>query len=219
MNDAAAGGPPGRSAGGAGDGDGDGVGLVVVMGVSGAGKTTVGERLAERLGLPFADADDFHPPENIAKMSRGEPLDDADRAPWLAAMAEWLSAHDAHHGHGSPARDGATARDGGTGGDGGRGGVLVSSALKHRYRDRLRKGAPRLFFLHLTGSEELIAERLRGRSGHFMPPSLLRSQFEALEPLREDEQGAEVSVDGSPGQTLTRALAALGSAEDGRLSG
>ncbi|MFG3260089.1 gluconokinase [Streptomyces sp. NPDC048172] len=157
------------------------------MGVSGSGKSTVGERLAGRLGLPFADADDFHPPENIRKMAAGQPLDDADRTPWLAAMADWLSER---------------VRSG-------EGGVLVCSALKRRYRDRLRRATPALFFLHLDGPEELIAERLRARKGHFMPASLLRSQFEALERLQEDERGAAVPVDGPPEETEEAAAAAL----------
>ena len=161
--------------------------LVVVMGVSGSGKSTVGERLAARLGVPFADADDFHPPENIRKMSAGTPLDDADRAPWLAAMADWLSAR--------------VRLD--------EGGVLVCSALKRRYRDRLRRATPALLFLHLDGPEELIARRLRARRGHFMPPSLLRSQFETLERLQEDERGSVVPVDGPPERTEETALAAL----------
>ncbi|WP_344529751.1 gluconokinase [Streptomyces albiaxialis] len=164
------------------------------MGVSGSGKSTIGERLAARLGLPFEDADDFHPPENVRKMSAGQPLDDADRAPWLAAMADWLSER--------------VRSD--------EGAVLVCSALKQRYRDRLRRASPALFFLHLDGSEELIAERLRGRKGHFMPASLLRSQFEALERLQEDERGAAVPVDGTPEETEEAAAAALKRAGSGQ---
>ncbi|MGP3988780.1 gluconokinase [Streptomyces sp. 3N207] len=155
------------------------------MGVSGSGKSTVGEWLAEALGLPFADADDFHPEQNIEKMSAGIPLDDADRAPWLDAMADWL----------------ARRADGGA--------VLVCSALKHRYRERLRRASPRLFFVHLDGSYELIAARLARRKGHFMPPSLLRSQFDALEPLGEDEWGVTVSVAGTPDETRAEVRSAL----------
>ncbi|NGO70108.1 gluconokinase [Streptomyces boncukensis] len=160
---------------------------MVVMGVSGSGKSTLGERLAKTLRLPFADADDFHPPENVRKMSAGAPLDDADRAPWLAAMADWLTAR---------------AREG-------EGGVLVCSALKRRYRDRLRQASPRLFFIHLDGPEELIRERMAHREGHFMPASLLRSQFADLEPLQEDERGAAVPIEGPPHATEQAALAAL----------
>ncbi len=159
--------------------------LVVVMGVSGSGKTTVGTRLAERLAVPYAEADDFHPPGNVAKMAAGTPLTDEDRAPWLDAIAEWLA------------------------GRGGAGGVVTCSALKRRYRDRLRSAAPGVFFLHLDGSPELVARRLGERRGHFMPPSLLRSQFDALEPLHDDEPGAAVGIDGSPEETVERALAAL----------
>ncbi|MET9863859.1 gluconokinase [Streptomyces smyrnaeus] len=155
------------------------------MGVSGSGKSTVGEWLAQVLDLPFADADDFHPERNIEKMSAGVPLDDADRAPWLEAMADWLGSRT------------------------GSGAVLVCSALKRRYRDRLRQASGRLFFVHLDGSYELIAERLAGRSGHFMPPSLLRSQFEALQPLGRDEGGGTVSVAGSPDETRAAVRSAL----------
>src|SRR5882757_556306 len=133
--------------------------VVVVMGVSGSGKSTVGGLLAERLSVPYAEADDFHPAANIAKMSAGHPLDDADRAPWLAAIAAWITER----------------------GDGG--GVVSCSALRRRYRDRLREAAPGLFFLHLDGPPELIAARLAARTRHFMPSGLLDSQFEALERL------------------------------------
>lgn len=159
--------------------------LVVVMGVSGAGKTTVGRLLAPELGVPFADADGFHPERNITKMSAGTPLDDEDRAPWLAAMADWLSAR------------------------GDSGAVLVCSALARRYRDRLRRASSRLFFLHLDGPYELITQRLERREGHFMPASLLRSQFEALERLAEDERGAAIPIDGTPERTAVVARAAL----------
>lgn len=160
--------------------------LVVVMGVSGSGKSTVGALLAERLGLPYAEADDLHPPSNIAKMAAGIPLDDTDRAPWLDRIAAWLG-----------------------GAEGGAGGVVTCSALRRRYRDRLRADAPDAFFLHLDGSEELIGCRLAARTGHFMPPGLLRSQFEALDPLDTDEKGLTVPVDASPEEITRRALAAV----------
>jgi gluconokinase len=152
------------------------------MGVTGSGKTSVGQALAESLHLPYAEADSFHPARNIAKMSSGLPLDDEDRRPWLAAIANWLSEHDES------------------------GGVVSCSALRRRYRDRLREGARRTFFLHLDGSEELIARRLSGREGHFMPRSLLRSQFETLEPLEADERGAVIPVAGTPEETTRKAL-------------
>ncbi|MDG9704916.1 gluconokinase [Streptomyces sp. DH37] len=155
------------------------------MGVSGSGKTTVGTALAERLGVPYAEADDFHPPENVAKMASGVPLTDADRDPWLDAIAAWLKAQD------------------------GEGGVVTCSALKRAYRDRLRRAAPEVFFLHLDGSPELIGGRLAGREGHFMPPALLRSQFETLEPLDADEAGAAVPIDGTPDEVTELAVAAV----------
>lgn len=160
--------------------------LVVVMGVAGSGKSTVGSLLAERLGVRYAEADDFHPPANVAKMSAGTPLDDEDRRPWLDAIGVWLAEH------------------------ADRGGVVSCSALRRRYRDRLREqSGARLFFLHLDGSEELVSARMAGRKGHFMPPALLRSQFETLEPLEEDERGAAVPVGGPPGEVTDEALAAL----------
>ncbi|MFI7635492.1 gluconokinase [Nonomuraea sp. NPDC049400] len=165
--------------------------LVVVMGVCGSGKSTVGALLAERLGLPYAEADDLHPPANIAKMAAGVPLDDADRAPWLDLIAAWLA------------------------GQGGKGGVVACSALRRRYRDRLRADASDVFFLHLDGSEELIGRRLAERVSHFMPPALLRSQFEALDPLEADEKGVTVSVDAPPGEITRRALAAIAGAGGG----
>ena len=143
--------------------------LVVVMGVSGSGKSTVGAALAQRLGVPFADADDFHPAANIAKMAAGVPLDDEDRGPWLDAIGEWLAAHP----------DGA---------------VMSCSALKRSYRDRLRHHARGVEFLHLAGSREVIARRQASRPGHFMPASLLTSQFATLEPLEPDEGGTVVDV-------------------------
>jgi gluconokinase len=139
------------------------------MGVSGSGKSTVGTALARRLGVPFVDADTLHPPANIAKMTAGEPLDDRDRYPWLERVGQWLAGH----------RDGA---------------VASCSALKRAYRDRLRAHCPEVEFLHLAGSPELIGGRLAARSGHFMPAGLLRSQFDALEPLGADEAGATVDA-------------------------
>ncbi len=159
--------------------------VIVVMGVSGSGKSTVGALLAERLGVAYADADDFHPPANIAKMSAGHPLDDTDRAPWLDAIAGWIA------------------------GRGDRGGVVTCSALRRRYRDRLRADTPGLFFVHLDGPPELIASRLAARTAHFMPSRLMCSQFEALEPLESDEPGAVVPLDGGPERIADRALALL----------
>jgi gluconokinase len=161
---------------------------VVVMGVSGVGKTTVAVQLAERLGLPYAEADDFHPPANVAKMRAGTPLDDADREPWLRALGAWL---------GERAEDGS-------------GGVITCSALRRRYRDTLRAACPDVRFVHLSGSRDLIAGRMAGRSGHFMPVSLLDSQFAALEPLEPDERGVVLDVGQAPDQLVTEAARLLG---------
>ncbi|MGC4933495.1 gluconokinase [Gordonia sp. DT30] len=145
---------------------------IVVMGVSGSGKSTVGRALAQRLRVPFVDADDLHSRANIEKMAAGHPLTDADRMPWLDDLGAWLAAHPA-------------------------GGVMSCSALKRAYRDRLRRAAPGALFLHLDGPFEVIARRQASRPGHFMPASLLRSQFEALEPLGSDERGMIIDVDQS----------------------
>lgn len=159
--------------------------VVVVMGVAGTGKTTIGPLVAEALGVPYAEGDDFHPAANVAKMSAGVPLDDDDRWPWLDAIGRWA------HGRA------------------GLGGVVSSSALKRSYRDRLRAAAPGLVFLHLTGDRELIERRMGERKGHFMPTALLDSQFAALQPLAADEAGAAVDVAGTPGDITDRAVAAL----------
>lgn len=143
---------------------------VVVMGVSGSGKSTVGAALAQRLRVPFADADDFHPPANIAKMTAGHPLDDDDRRPWLEAIGDWLAEHSG-------------------------GGVMSCSALKRTYRDQLRGHCPQVEFLHLAGTPDVIGRRQASRPGHFMPASLLKSQFDTLEPLEPDEHGVVVDVD------------------------
>lgn len=145
---------------------------IVVMGVSGSGKSTVGAALAQRLGVPFADADDMHPAANIAKMAAGHPLDDDDRHPWLARIGVWLADHSA-------------------------GGVVSCSALKRIYRDQLRTHVADLEFLQLTGSRDVIARRQASRPGHFMPASLLASQFATLEPLEPDERGVVIDVDQS----------------------
>lgn len=145
---------------------------IVVMGVSGSGKSTVGAALAQRLRVPFADADDFHPPANIAKMTAGVPLDDDDRHPWLELIGAWLAEH-------------------------GDGGVMSCSALKRTYRDQLRRHRPDVQFLHLSGSVGVVARRQASRPGHFMPASLVASQFDTLEPLQPDENGITVDIDQS----------------------
>jgi carbohydrate kinase (thermoresistant glucokinase family) len=147
--------------------------IAVIMGVSGAGKTTVGERLAERLGWKFIEGDRLHPPENVAKMQSGQPLTDADRAPWLAAIARAIDALKAR----------------------GDRGIVTCSALKRDYRRRMIGERADVRLVFLDGPRELIAERIRARRGHFMPASLLDSQFGALEPPGPDENPIRVAID------------------------
>jgi len=139
--------------------------IIIVMGVSGSGKTAVGRELARQLGCPFYDGDEFHPPENIAKMARGLPLDDHDREPWLARLRELMGEH---------AKKGETA-------------VFACSALKKSYRDLLRAGGDPMQFVHLQGDFELIWDRMRRRKTHYMKADMLESQFDALEPPGSDE--------------------------------
>lgn len=149
---------------------------VVVMGVAGSGKTTVGTLLAERLGWVYAEGDAFHPQANVDKMAAGIPLDDGDRGPWLHALRDWMS------------EQGAAGHDT----------VLACSALRRAYRDVLRQAAGRVRFVHLSADPHLVNERLTERSGHFMPSELLASQYETLEPLADDEDGITVDAGGSP---------------------
>jgi gluconokinase len=161
--------------------------IIVVMGVSGAGKTTVGERLAVRLGARFVEGDIHHPPANVAKMSRGVPLDDADRIPWLEALARELQRARA-------ARTGI---------------VLACSALRRAYRDILRAGHDDVDFVFLEGDKPLIRRRLDGRHDHFMPPALLDSQFAALEPPGGDERFVRADVAADPDEIVAAVLNAL----------
>lgn len=152
--------------------------VIVLMGVCGVGKTTVGRRLAAEIGADFQEGDAFHPPENVAKMASGRPLDDQDRAPWLAAMArgigEWVG------------RDRPT--------------VLACSALKAAYRDVLAGGRPGVAFVHLTGDPSLIAERMAARTDHYMPPTLLPSQLAILEAPAD---ALTVAIDRAPAELAT----------------
>jgi gluconokinase len=157
------------------------------MGPSGSGKSTVGSALAATLGARFLDADDLHPPRNVERMRAGIPLVDDDRWPWLDAVAAEI------------ARLGAA----------GDAVVCACSALRRAYRDRLRRGVPGLLFLELTGSTELLGERLRGRSDHFMPPTLLGTQIATLESLEPDEQGFPVGIAADVDDEVREAVEAL----------
>lgn len=161
---------------------------IVVMGVSGSGKSTVGEALANELGWRFIEGDSWHPPANVAKMSRGEPLTDEDRWPWLEALAAEIAKDDAA----------------------GQASVIGCSALKRAYRDILRSGARDVRFLHAHGSKEVLAERLSDRPGHFFPAALLDSQLAALEPLAEDEGGVVVDIDAPIEEMVAEARARFG---------
>lgn len=158
--------------------------MLVLMGVSGAGKTTIGKRLARALGWTFRDGDEFHPAANIAKMSAGMPLTDEDRWPWLQAIGHWL---DTQRQHGGKA-------------------VVTCSALKHTYRDKLLGGRPDVRLVFLKGSKRLIADRINRRSGHFMPPGLLDSQFAALEEPSRDERAIVVNVAMQPARVVVEIM-------------
>lgn len=162
---------------------------VVVMGVSGCGKSTIAERLARELGGIYLDADSLHSPEAVAKMAAGVPLTDEDRAPWLARVGDRL----ADASQGSPV-------------------VIACSALRRRYRDVLRERGGDVIFVHLAGPAELIETRMRARAGHYMPSSLLASQVATLEPLEPGEVGATLSIEEDVSRITAdarRAVAAL----------
>jgi gluconokinase len=161
--------------------------ILVVMGVSGSGKTTIATRLAGRLDWTFKDADDLHPAANVAKMHAGIPLDDADRAPWLAAVADWIGARLA-------AGDRA---------------IVACSALKRAYRYTILGGRDSVCFVYLEGGRALLAQRLAGRKGHFMPADLLDSQLATLEPPGPDEPAITVSVDATPEEIVEMIVARL----------
>jgi len=161
------------------------------MGVSGSGKTTIGEALAARLAWEFVDGDDLHPPANVAKMHAGQPLDDDDRAPWLDAIAAHIDAW----------------RERGISG------VVTCSALKQRYRERIIGDRDWVRLIYLDGSRELIAERLATRRGHFMPASLLDSQFDTLEPPGPDEHAIVAPIDRPVASIVAGIVTALSSQE------
>jgi len=160
--------------------------VLVLMGVSGCGKSTVAGLLAGRLGWAFEEGDDLHPAANVEKMASGHPLDDEDRRQWLAKVAEWIGEHI----------------------DAGEPGIVTCSALKKSYRDVLR--GERVVFVYLAGTREQIARRLAARHGHFMPASLLDSQFDALEPPTPDENSITVEIGGSAAVEADEIMSCLG---------
>ncbi|UNX54746.1 gluconokinase [Georgenia sp. TF02-10] len=157
---------------------------LVVMGVSGGGKTTLAMMLAGKLGYVFAEGDEFHPQANRDKMASGTPLDDDDRAPWLASIQKWMTA-EARVGHST---------------------VVTCSALKKKYRDVLRGAEGRTVFVHMAPPTDLTLDRMKHRQGHYMPPSLLDSQIATLEELEPDENGFKVTNTGSPREVLAEVL-------------
>ncbi|WP_353951465.1 gluconokinase [Knoellia sp. S7-12] len=160
---------------------------VIVMGVSGSGKTTIAEGVTEQTGWAFAEADEFHPKANITKMEAGTALTDEDRWPWLGALGAWMQQKSA---------EGTST-------------VITCSALKRTYRDVLRSGLDSLDFIHLDGPAEVIRERMGGRKGHFMPPELLQSQLDTLEALDADESGVFLDIRRTPEQVIDEAVAWL----------
>lgn len=162
--------------------------VLIVMGVSGCGKSTVGQALGEALGWEFRDGDAFHPPANVAKMKSGAPLTDEDRWPWLDAIARYIDETRAQSGHA----------------------IIACSALKRVYRDRLKGARPDVTFVHLAGSKELIEARMAARQNHFMPLGLLDSQFATLEAPSDDEGAMIVSVAGAPDEIVHDVLKRMG---------
>ncbi|MGQ0576907.1 MAG: gluconokinase [Pseudonocardia sp.] len=160
---------------------------LVVAGVSGVGKSTIAAELVARTGWAFQEGDELHPAPNVAKMAAGAALDDRDRGPWLHRVAGWIGAQESA----------------------GRDAVVTCSALRRTYRDVLCAGHPSVRFVNLLAPPELVQRRLAARQGHYMPPSLLATQLDALEPLDPDEPGVQVPAGGSPGDVADRALALL----------
>jgi gluconokinase len=157
---------------------------IVVMGVSGCGKSTVARLLSERLGWPMAEGDDFHSAANKAKMAAGAPLTDEDRGPWLESLRDWIDRQPSHA-------------------------IITCSSLKRSYRDVLRTARGRIRFLHLDGSPQVLGQRMAARKGHFMPAALLISQLETLERLGPDEDGTVVDIDATEDEIVDLALQRL----------
>lgn len=165
---------------------------LVVMGVSGTGKSTIAAEIERLLGWEFLEGDSLHPRRNVEKMAAGTPLTDQDRAPWLQAIADWTGVEHAE----------------------GRSTVVTCSALRRTYRRLLGQDAPGTFFVHLVGDEDLILARMQARQ-HFMPPSMLRSQLDTLEPLGDDEAGSTFDVADPPDEIARRVLEVLGLSPSG----
>ncbi len=166
--------------------------VIIVMGVSGSGKSTVASLLAQRLDWEFEDGDWFHPPANVEKMHHGTPLTDDDRHPWLIAIAGWIDQTRRRGGHA----------------------IIACSALKRRYRDLLIGGRPDVRLVYLKGEEALVARRIATRQEHFMPQTLLHSQFQALEEPRADEMPITVSIEPRPREIVERIVSSLKLHED-----
>lgn len=162
--------------------------MLVVMGVSGCGKSTVAAQLSERLQWPFLEGDSLHPPANLAKMEAGHPLTDEDRGPWLALIADWIAGQL----------------------DAGEDGVVTCSALKRSYRDVLDRRGAGVTFVYLAGHRETLEDRMAARTGHFMPRSMLASQLDALEEPQPDESAIRVAIEQSPEQIVAGVVAGLG---------
>ena len=160
---------------------------IVLMGVAGVGKSSVMAALAERLGWPALEGDSLHPPSNVAKMAAGMPLTDADRLPWLEAVARWIGEREAERVSS----------------------IVTCSALRRSYRELVRRGHPSVWFVHLTAPVAVLEVRIGAREDHYMPPSMLASQLETLEPLQPDEPGSTVDARPRPNVVADRIVAAL----------
>jgi gluconokinase len=160
---------------------------VILMGIAGSGKSSVTGALLTRLGWPALEGDALHPPANVAKMAAGVPLTDADRAPWLDAIGDWISKREAER----------------------QSSLVTCSALRRTYRDVLRRGRPSVWFVHLVAPRDVLEARIERREGHFMPASMLDSQLTTLEPLASDEPGTTLDASSSPDELAEQILGTL----------